>query len=64
MSIQFPDEHKELQEQKKNSQDDNIDVLREESRKQQQFTDDANLYKEECEAKLQETLKAVEKLYK
>ncbi|KAG5683354.1 hypothetical protein PVAND_012640 [Polypedilum vanderplanki] len=58
------DEHKELQEQKKNSQDDNIDVLKEEAMKQKQYADDANDYKNECEARLQEILRAVEKLYK
>jgi hypothetical protein len=58
------DEQKELRESKKNSQDDNIDLLKEEALKQNQFADDANDYKNECEARLQEILKAVEKLYK
>lgn len=58
------DEHKELQEMKKHSQDDNIDVLKDEAVKQKQFADNANDYKNECEARLQEILKAVEKLYK
>jgi hypothetical protein len=58
------DEQKELRETKTNSQDDNIDLLKEEAVKQKQFADDANDYKNECEARLQEILKAVEKLYK
>jgi hypothetical protein len=65
-SIRFihTDEQKELRETKKNSQDDNIDLLKEEALKQKQFADDANDYKNECEARLQEILKAVERLYK
>lgn len=63
-NLLFADEHKDLQEQKKNSQDDNMDVLKEESQIQRQFADDANNFKDECEARLQETLRAVEKLYK
>lgn len=62
----FPiaDEQKELRETKTSSQDDNIDMLKEEALKQKQFSDDANDFKNECEARLQEILKAVEKLYK
>lgn len=62
--FQYLDEQKELRESKKNSQDDNIDLLKEESGKQKQFADDANNFKNECEARLQEILKAVERLYK
>lgn len=58
------DEQKELRETKTNSQDDNIDLLKDEAVKQKQFADDANDYKNECEARLLEILKAVEKLYK
>jgi hypothetical protein len=64
-SIRFrADGQKELRETKKNSQDDNIDLLKEEALKQKQFADGANDYKNECEARLQEILKAVERLYK
>ena len=62
--ISFADEQKELRETKTSSQDDNIDMLKEEALKQKQFSDDANDFKNECEARLQEILKAVEKLYK
>jgi hypothetical protein len=41
-----------------------MEVLKEESLRQRQFADDANSFKDECEARLQEILKAVEKLYK
>ncbi|KAL7030466.1 hypothetical protein ACKWTF_006668 [Chironomus riparius] len=58
------DEHKDLQEMKKHSQDDNIDVLKDELLKQKKSADDANNYKNECEARLQEILRAVERLYK
>lgn len=64
MCFLLADEQKELRETKTNSQDDNIDLLKEEALKQKQFADDANDYKNECEARLQEILKAVEKLYK
>ena len=60
----FADEHRDLQEHEKNSQDDDEGVRREESQKQRQLADDANNFKDECEARLQETLRAVEKLYK
>ena len=63
-TINSTDEQKELREIKLNSQDDNIDLLKEEAQKQKQSSDDANDYKNECEGKLQEILKAVEKLYK
>jgi hypothetical protein len=63
-SCYFLDEQKQLREAKKNSQDDNMDMLKEEALKQKRFADEANLYKDECEAKLQESLRAVEKLYK
>ena len=56
------DEHKDLQEMKKHSQDDNIDVLKDELLKQKKSADDANYYKNECEARLQEILRAVERL--
>ena len=49
---------------KKHSQDDNIDVLKDEAVKQTQLAQDASDYKNECEARLQEILRAVEKLYK
>jgi hypothetical protein len=49
---------------KKNSQDDNMELLKEEALKQKQFADNANDYKTECKSRLQEILKAVEKLYK
>lgn len=62
--IMYIDEHKELQEMKKNSQDDNIDVLKEENIKQTKSSDDANNYKNECETRLRELLRGVEKLYK
>lgn len=63
-SLRQLDEHKELRESKKNSQDDNIELLKDEAIKQKQFADDANDYKDLCEARLQETLESVEKLYK
>jgi hypothetical protein len=49
---------------KKHSQDDNIDVLKDEAAKQKQFSDDANSYKNECEERLRELLRAVERVYK
>jgi hypothetical protein len=51
-------------ETKKNSQDDNIDLLKEISMQQKQLADQAMEHKVECEAKLLEILKAVEKIYK
>lgn len=64
LSCRHTDEQKELRESKQNSQDDNIDLLKDDAEKQKQFADEANDYKNECEAKLLEILKAVEKLYK
>lgn len=64
LSCRLTDEQKELRESKQNSQDDNIDLLKDDAEKQKQFADEANDYKNECEAKLLEILKAVEKLYK
>ncbi|CAO1399879.1 unnamed protein product [Diamesa hyperborea] len=58
------DEQKEIRSSKKNSQDDNIELLKEEAMKQKQYADNANDYKQECEARLLEILKAVEKIYK
>lgn len=51
-------------ETKKNSQDDNMDLLKEISMQQKQLADQAMENKAECEAKLAEILKAVEKIYK
>lgn len=58
------DEQKQLRETKKNSQDDNIELLKEEALKQQRFADEANHNKDECEVRLLETLRAVQRLYK
>lgn len=62
--FQILDEQKEIRSSKKNSQDDNIELLKEEAMKQKQYADNANDYKQECEARLLEILKAVEKIYK
>lgn len=64
LSLPSVDEQKQLREVKKNSQDDNIDLIKEEALKQKRFADEANRNKDECEARLQETLRAVQRLYK